>query len=98
MNMDTPLATSDIKSSPLDLCISKERGLFRDNSCKWHHYLKDKLFYPNFWLNKLVFCISSFPLVMAISVQDKVIASYTIYLSNAGSCFAGEFEIANSYS
>ena len=33
MNMDTPLATSDIKSSPLDLCISKERGLFRDNSC-----------------------------------------------------------------
>jgi hypothetical protein len=35
---------------------------------------------------------------MAISVQDKVIASYTIYLSNAGSCFAGEFEIANSYS
>jgi hypothetical protein len=34
---------------------------------------------------------------MAISVQDKVIASYTIYLSNAGSCFAQEWRMYLAY-
>jgi hypothetical protein len=61
-NMDTPLASLDINNSSLDLFISKERGLIWDNSWKWHHYSKDKLFYPKFMVEQacILHMINSF--------------------------------------